>query len=37
MVAWGEVLIGLGLIVGLLTGIASFRNAVVHKKTKLMR
>ena len=30
MVAWGEVLIGLGLIVGLLTGIAAFFGALMN-------
>lgn len=30
MVAWGEVLIGLGLIVGLLTGIAAFFGAMMN-------
>lgn len=30
MVAWGEVLVGLGLIVGLLTGIAAFFGAVMN-------
>ena len=30
MVAWGEVLIGLGLLVGLLTGIAAFFGALMN-------
>src|SRR5690625_7579172 len=30
MVAWGEVLVGLGLIVGFLTGIAAFFGAVMN-------
>lgn len=30
MVAWGELLVGLGLIVGLLTGIAAFFGAVMN-------
>ncbi|AOV07538.1 DoxX family protein [Sporosarcina ureilytica] len=30
MVAWGEVLVGLGLIVGLLTGIAAFFGATMN-------
>lgn len=30
MVAWGEVLVGLGLIVGLLTGIAAFFGAMMN-------
>ena len=30
MVAWGEVLIGLGLIFGLLTGIAAFFGALMN-------
>lgn len=30
MVAWGELLIGLGLIVGLLTGIAAFFGALMN-------
>lgn len=30
MIAWGEVLVGLGLIVGLLTGIAAFFGALMN-------
>lgn len=30
MVAWGEILVGLGLIVGLLTGIAAFFGALMN-------
>lgn len=30
LVAWGEILVGLGLIVGLLTGIAAFFGAVMN-------
>ncbi|WP_368654051.1 DoxX family protein [Ornithinibacillus sp. 4-3] len=30
LIAWGEVLVGLGLIVGLLTGIAAFFGAVMN-------